>query len=309
MNSTLVVVVCDRDLWNFELLVKSMGKFMEPCRCIFIYNEDGSKMKFFKKWYAEFCEPYLKKFLVRVLHKDYFFHDYSLDDQDFRLLSEPIYNQQLLKLFVSEIIVTEKYTVLDCKNFITRPCKLADIKQTYPENITFADHYLLGFVLACCAKLDVRFTTKKEFKLSANITPFIMHKKKVAKLIKHFDGKKNLHIWMLNWCHEHSNMAEFYLYEIFCIAKGMQDMGEVLSNTITIWEHSFSESHMLPGIEFYVKYEEELGRRMGFKFYVAGLHTHTRDYINPEDIHTLLKYYNMDDCYPVSRGAPFKKIK
>ena len=104
-------------------------------------------------------------------------------------------------------------------------------------------------------------------------------------------------------------MAEFYLYEVFCKAKDMQDIGEVLSNTITIWEHSFSEAHMLPGLEFYVKYEEELGRRMGFKFYVAGLHTHTRDYIDPVDIHTILKYFNMDDCYPISRGAPFKKIK
>lgn len=307
MNSTLVCVVCDRDLWNFELLVRSISKFLQPCRLIFIYNEDASRHRFFKKWYKETCEPLLKKFDVKVYHKDLFFCDYDLNDMEHRLHTEPVYNQQMLKLWVSELVTTEYYSVFDCKNFIVEPCRLSDIKQTFPEDISHADHYLKNWCMVCCAKLDVRFRGVQHLKISSNITPFIMRKKNVAKLIKHFGGKKELHKWMLSWCGEDSNMAEFYLYEIFCIAKGIQNQGETLSNTLTIWEHCFKEPQMLKGLVFYTKFLQEAANRMGYKFYVAGLHTHTRKYIDPQDIQELLEYFNMLDCWP-ERGCPFKKI-
>ena len=307
MNSTLVCVVCDRDLWNFELLVRSISKFLEPCRIIFIYNEEKERHRHFKKWYDETCEPLLRKFDVRVYHKDLFFNDYNLNDMEYRLHTEPIYNQQLLKLLVSEYVTTEKYTVFDCKNFITKPCRLSDIKQTHPEDISFADHYLKTWCMVCCAKLDVRFRGVKHLHLSTNITPFIMKKKNVAKLIKHFKGKKELHKWMLSWCGDDSNMAEFYLYEIFCIAKDIQDPGDVPGNTITIWEHCFKDPMMLKGLVFYTKAQETAAKIMGWEYFVAGLHTHTRKYINPQDIKELLAYFEMEDCWP-ERGCPFKKV-
>lgn len=308
MNSTLVVVVCDRDLWNFELLVRSIHKFLEPCRLIFIYNEPEEKHVHFKKWYKQTCEPLLKKFDVKLFHKNRFFYDYDLNDMEHRLHTEPVYNQQLLKLWASEVVSTENYTVFDCKNFLTKPCRLSDIKQTHPEDISFADHYLRTWCIVCCAKLGVRYRGKEILKLSSNITPFIMNKKKVQKLIKHFKGKKQLHKWMLEWCNNESNMAEFYLYEIFCILKDMQDPGKVGSNTITVWEHCFKDPYMLKGLPAYVRKEEQLGKSIGIEFFVAGLHTHTRGYLDPDDIKLLLEYYNMLDCWP-DRGCPFRKIK
>ena len=306
MNSTLVCVVCDRDLWNFELLVRSIGKFMDPCRLIFIYNEERSKYKFFKEWYYATCAPVIKKFNTKLYHKDILFGDYDLDDVEHRLYTEPIYDQQLLKLFVHTLVETEYYTVFDCKNFITKPCRLTNIKQTKPENIAYADHYLRNWCMVCCAKLDVRYRGVEHLYLSSNITPFVMHKKTVAKLIKHFKGKKELHKWMLSWCGDDSNMAEFYLYEIFCISKNVQDPGQVPGNSLTIWEHCFKDPRMLKGLTWYVKTREEKAKFLEFEYYVSGFHTHTRKYLEPAEIYELLEYWKMEDCWP-KRGCPFKK--
>lgn len=307
MNSTLVCVICDRDLWNFELLVRSINKFLQPCRLVFIYNEDAERYPHFRKWYKETCDPLLVKFDTKLYHKDLFFNDYDLDDMEFRLHTEPIYNQQLLKLFVSDIVTTENYTVFDCKNFFVQPCRLSDVKQTHPEDISFADHYLRSWCMVCCAKLDVRFRGVQHLKLSTNITPFVMKKKSTQKLIKHFKGKKELHKWMLSWCGDYSNMAEFYLYEIYCIAKGIQDPGSVPGNTLTIWEHCFKDPRMLKGLDFYVKSEQHSAECMGYKYFIAGLHTHTRKYLDPNDIKELFTYFDMEDCWP-ERGCPFKKV-
>jgi hypothetical protein len=111
---------------------------------------------------------------------------------------------------------------------------------------------------------------------------------------------------MLSWCGEYSNMAEFYLYEIYCIAKGIQDQGNVPGNTLTIWEHCFKDPRMLKGLEFYIKSEEHNAALMGYKYFVAGLHTHTRKYLDPKDIKELFKYFDMEDCWP-ERGCPFIK--
>ena len=317
MNSTLVTVVCNRDLWNFELQVRSISKYLAPCRIIFIYNENPERWKEFKKWYALRCEPLLKKFEVKLFRKDSLFFDYNLDSMENRLFTEPIYDQQLIKLFVSEYVITENYTVIDCKNFFTKPCRISDIKQTKPENLEYADDKLYSFVIACAAKLGVRYTGRKNFLLSSNITPFIMKKKSVQKLIKHFKGKAAIHQWMLEWCNTDSNMAEFYLYEVFTKLKGIQDPGGCLSNTVTVWEHCFwfdenndaAEARaMTGGLDLYVRYEESLIEKLGQNVYVCGIHTHTREYIDPKDIKKLLAYYKMEDCWP-RLHCPFKKTK
>lgn len=293
MSRTLVAVTCDRDKWEFELLVRSMNKFLEPCKVIFVYNQNAEYVNAWKKFYKRSCEPYLKKFDVKILFKDDF---WSLADENH--LTPPELeghvDQQVIKLGVSKWVDTEHYVTIDAKNFFIKPTHINEIAQIIPAPTSWCEPNLKTWIVTCCETLTVA-VPQSDIRLTQNTTPYTMRTQSARDLVDYFGGISFLYKWFTIEARKSKHCAaEFFLYEIFTIRHGHRNLGSDTQNCITLWEHMHSVDHWR--FKNYINHIDHMQQR--YNVHLAGLHKGLRPYLTVEEITQILQKFNVQDIIP-----------
>ena len=295
MSRTLVVVTCNRDQWNFELLIRSMNKFLEPCKVVFVLNENQEHLKSWKKFYNQKCEPYLKKFEIKLLTKDNF---WTLADENH--LTPPELeghvDQQVIKLGVSEHIDIDHYVILDAKNFFICKTNINQICQIKPEPTGWCEPNLKTWIVTCCETLTVA-VPQGNMRLTQNTTPYIMRTQSAKDLVNYFGGIKFLFKWFTIEARKGKHCAaEFFLYEIFTIRFGYRNLGDDTQNCITLWEHMHSVDKWR--LKNYLSHIDHMYDR--YSVSVAGLHKGLWPFLTKEEITAILQKLNVGDIIPDS---------
>lgn len=295
-SHTLVVVTCISHRWNFELLCRSMCKFLEPCNFIIIINEDTDiKCKNWNKWYQKYIKKFLNKFNVTVLNKkDIFYFDF------FRNHPCGWTDQNILKICVANLIDTKFYVVLDSKNFFTNKLSLNEIKQVKPQNISWTEKILENWVKICCQKFNVNYTGPENFNLTPNITPYIIKTKLMRKMIKQFGNCENLYNWFWNTgSKDFVSPSEFFMFEIFTKSINQKNTNIFCTqNVAAIWKH-----HLDQKIDIINDINSQF---LYFDVKVSGIHSQLNKRITENDVKTILQTCNLHDQWP-STPSPFLK--
>lgn len=306
MSRTIVVVTCEKDKYEFELLCRSMQKFLTPSRVIIVCNEPDCTN--WIDWYKKSCEPVLKKHKVRLFKK----HDFwQLDDESHLhpLQKEGWIDQQVIKLAVANYINTPEYICLDSKNFFLRPCNTYNIKQCAPVSSDWAGDWRHKWIRICCEELGVPYPGE-HIKLIVNITPYIIKTKPARDLVEHFGGTKKFYRWFT----EKSiipeiSPGEFFLYEIWLIKHGLRnprDPSYIKGNNIAAvwgdvhhhrlkWELQDYIDNFQHHIEFY-------------DLYMGGIHRSLYPYLTEDMYKKLLESIDLDDCIPL-QPCPFNGLQ
>lgn len=293
MSRTLVVVACKRDHWEFELLVRSMNKFLEPCKVIFVYNENVEHLKAWNKFYKNKCAPYLTAFDVKILVKDDFWH--TTDENHLSPLElEGHVDQQVIKLGVSKYIETDYYVILDAKNFFIKSTSLNSIAQIKPAPTDWCEPNLKTWIVTCCETLTMA-VPQSNISLTQNTTPYIMRTKSASDLVDYFGGVSSLFKWFTIEARKGKHCpAEFFLYEIFTIRYGYRNIGDDTQNCISLWEHMHSVDRWR--FKNYIDHIDHMQQR--YNVNVAGFHKGLRPYLTTEEITIILHKLDCADIIP-----------
>lgn len=299
MSRTLVVVTCNRDQWSFEMLCRSMDKFLEPCKVIFIYNHSSEEHNKWRKFYKRVCQPHLSKFDVQVLNKDNF---WSVEDECHlqTLQLEGWVDQQVIKLGVAEFVETEDYVVLDAKNFFFKPTCITDIQQIKPEPTDWCEPILKNWIITCCETVGYPIPSSA-IKLTQNITPYVINTQNALMLLKYFGGTRFLFKWFsIEARKERHSPAEFFLYEIFTKLYGIPDEGTTTQNCIAFWEHMHTRQRWR--LKDYLNFIDHIDTM--YDVNVASFHKGMVPYWTRGDVITILKKLNCADIMPAGE-MPF----
>ena len=302
MSRTLVVVTCKRDQWNFELLCRSMGKFLEPCKVIIVYNESAETSNSWEKFFKRHCKPFINNFDVKLMYKEQF---WQLSDENHLTEMEKSgwVDQQVLKLCVAEQVETEFYLVLDSKNFFIASTNINHIKQIQPESTDWCEPILKNWITTCCETFDVTLPSTP-IKLTQNTTPYLLRTKSAKDLVEFFGGSKFLYKWFsLEARKEKHGPSEFFLYEIFTMRYGYRNLGDTKQNCIAFW--SFMHTREKWARKDYILHIDNLKSLYFIK--VAGIHSLLRPYWTEEFVRDILYHLNCGDIIP--DGMPFIKSK
>lgn len=313
MSRTLVVVTCERDTWEFELLCNSMEKFLEPCKVIFVYNENQPSVSKWKKYFEKNLRPKLSKFDITILHKDDF---WSLDDESHLtpLEKEGHVDQQVIKLAVSKHVTTNDYIVFDAKNFFIAPCYIEQIGQIIPAPTDWCEPILKNFIVTCMETFNLK-QPEGNVRLTQNTTPYTFSSTTARKLVHYFGGTVSLYKWFTIEARKDKHCpAEFFLYELFSIRHGeSRNLGSVKQNSITLWEHMATKDRWT--LQDYVNHIYDMKKT--YDVYVAGLHKGLRPFLTDREIKFLLQRLGVGDILPkmpipftghLKSALPLKKI-
>lgn len=295
MSRTIVVVTCEKDQYEFELLCRTIRKFLEPSRLIFICNEHNCEKWF--TWYNEVIAPLLKKHKVK-LFKKHDFWDYTHEEHIHVLQREGWVDQQVIKLAIAKHVTTKEYICVDSKNFFIRPCNTLHIKQAEPISSDWAGELRLNWIKFCCETLNVRYPGE-HIKLTGNITPYIIDTKQAQALVTHFGGSELFYVWFItNAVPEAISPGEFFLYEIWLIKNGLRllkDPKYVKQNIYAIWgdiQHNLLHFEYKDYVESYIEHIEL------FDCYMASIHRSMYPYWTKELYFKLMKTIGLEDCIP-----------
>jgi len=293
MSRTLVVVTCDRDRWGFELLCRTMQKYLQPCPVIFIINEEAENVASWNAWYTENCKPFLDKFVVRLFQKNQFWT--AQDECHLTDLEKGGWdNQQVLKLCISKHVTTEHYLVLDSKNFFIRPTYIEEVKQIFPQPTDWCEDILANWIDTCLETFTLE-KPHKPIRLTQNTTPYLLRTKSAKDLVAYFGGNGGLFKWFtIEARKDKHSPSEFFLYEIFTIRFGYRNTGDAKHNCVAMWEHMVADEKMTN--QDFVKFFTFQTNIIGAK--VAGIHSGLRKYWNTKDILFILKRLGVHDCMP-----------
>lgn len=279
--STIVVVTYDNDNWWFEMLCKSIFKYLEPCKFLVVYNGDT-----FDLWYKffDYCNKnYLKDFDVTLKTKDTYLsgtYNYGYIDQ------------QIIKLEVSKDINTDCYVILDSKNFFFRNCKIENIKnENHRENFIIGPNYK-NFCIATAKIFGIKWLAFQRQPL----TPYVMQTDIVRKicqqvdLYSHFYKYNKLPKYIPDNFLNKESVSEFSLYEIYCQKIGFIEE-EVKQNNCTEAVGSINEEKW-----FNVQSED---------IYVCGLHRTLLESWRQKDVIKVLETLQCVDILPTYSDNPF----
>lgn len=300
MTRSLMVVTCDKDEWNFQLLCRSMEKFLEPCKFIIVYNESVNQFRGWQKFFKRKCLPHLSKFDVKVMHKGNFWNDVDechLTD----LEKEGWVDQQVIKLGVAEHIDTEHYVVIDAKNFFVKHTHLTDIGQIKPEPTDWCEPILKNWIVTCCETFEL-VVPERPIRLTQNTTPYIIRTESAKDLLKFFGGVKFLYKWFtLEARKEKHSPAEFFLYETFTMRYGYRNNGNCLGNCMAFWEHMHTQQHYRT--KDYLNHIDHMFERYDVR--VAGIHRIMRSIWTQDQASIILNKLNCGDILPAGE-LPFQ---
>lgn len=303
MSRTLVVITCKRDQWNFELLCKSLEKFVDPCKIIFIYNESAEDFKYWQKvFYRHRCMPHLGKFDITLMYKDQF---WTLDDENHLTNMEKCgwTGQQVIKLAVSKFVQTDFYLVLDAKNFFIDHTSIDNIRHIKPEPTDWCEPILKNWIVTCFETFDL-LPPEKPVRLTQNTTPYIVRTESAKSLVDLFGGSNFLYKWFtLEARKEKHSPSEFFLYEIFTMRYGHRNLGDTQQNCIAFWEHMHTIQRWKPRDYFhFIEMQKNL-----HNVKVAGIHGGMKPIWTNGFAIEILNKLNCGDIIP--EDLPFKKDK
>lgn len=293
MSRTLVVVTCERDKWEFELLCNSMEKFLEPCKVLFVYNENQELVKPWTDYFEKKLRPKLTKFDVKIMYKSQF---WTLNDECHLtdLEKEGHVDQQVIKLGVSKYITTNDYIVFDAKNFFIAPCYIEQIGQIIPEPTDWCEPILKNWITTCIETFNLTHPISN-VRLTQNTTPYIFNATSARNLLKYFGDTVSLYKWFTIEARKDKHcIAEFFLYEMFTIRHGGRNLGSVKQNSITLWEHMATRDKWK--IQDYVNHINHMKKY--YEIYVAGLHKGLRKHLTAHEIKFLLSRLGVQDILP-----------
>lgn len=301
MSRTLMVVTCDKDEWNFQLLCRSMEKFLQPCKFVIVYNESVDRYRNWRKFFKRKCLPHLSKFDVKVMHKG----DFWTDEDECHLTEiekEGWVDQQVIKLGVSEHIDTEHYVVIDAKNFFVNYGYIEEIQQIKPAPTDWCEPILKNWIVTCCETFEL-VVPEKSISLTQNTTPYIIRTESARNLLKFFGGVKFLYKWFtLEARKDKHSPAEFFLYETFTMRYGYRNTGNGLQNCISFWEHMHTQQHYKT--EDYLNHIDHMYERYNTR--VAGIHRIMRSIWTQKQAILILDKLNCGDILPEG-DLPFRK--
>ena len=285
---TLVIVTCDRDRWEFDLLCRSIYKFLEPSKIIVICNENDDEYNKWEIWFKQRCSPVLYRHSVKVMKKrDFWQREHESHLQDLQL--EGWIDQQVIKLAVAKYVTTPEYICLDSKNFFIRPCSLMDIQQQEPVDSSWMGDFRENWVKLCCNEFGIVYPGMT-IKLTVNITPYIVQTKPTRKLVNHYGGAEQFFIWFSTVCIPDTVCAsEFQLYELWCIKHSIRPIKSkqyVRSNIQAFWGDIHHEQMKLTVQDYIDTVKQEIDYN---NIYLAGLHKTLRPYLTSEDVKEIFR--------------------
>lgn len=299
MDSTLVVVTCQRDKWNFDLLCRSIGKFLKPCKIVFVYNESVDQFRSWKKTFKRQYLPYLIKFDVNVMYRDQF---WTAQDENHLTDMEKCgwTGQQVIKLAVSKYVTTEHYLVLDAKNFFIDHTALSQILQIYPETTDWCTPILKNWIVTCFETFDLQMPSHT-VRLTQNTTPYWIRTDSARNLVDFFGGSGFLYKWFtLEARKARHSPSEFFLYEIYTMRYGHRNLGRTHQNCVAFWEEMHTQEHYK--IKDYLNFADHIKT---FNARVAGIHGAMRHIWTNDQAYRILCHLGVADLVP--DNMPFKK--
>lgn len=299
MSRTLVIVTCDRDRWELELLCRSIHKYLEPSRIIIVCNEYNDTYDHWLPWFKKRCEPLLYKHKIRIMKK----HDFWNSEHESHLHEQQLegwVDQQVIKLSISKFINTPEYICLDSKNFFIRPCNTMTIKQQEPVDSSWMGEWRENWVKICCDEFGITYPGMT-IKLTVNITPYIVGINQARSLVDYFGGMEKFFVWFSTICiPDKISPSEFFLYELWCIKNGVRPIKSstyVRSNVLALWAdiHHVKLNWKVKDYIKNIKSEIELNN-----IHLVGLHKTLRPYLNEDNIREIFKAIDCEDIIPLS---------
>ena len=266
-----------------------------------IFNENDEHYESFLQWYRYFCKKDLLGHNVKLYKKTDFWPP-EAENHLRPLQLDGWVDQQVIKLLISKRITTPEYVVFDSKNFFIRDCTLDDIRQVHPANIGWTHEHLENWVKTCCKHYDLHYPGR-QMKLTQNITPYIIGTKYAQDLVNEFGSDEKFHFWFTDLSrHDKLNPAEFFLYEIYTMKKGVRNRGTTGQNTFSIW--SFMHDDYEWKIPDYIKaLQHEITTR---DIKVSALHKRMREIFTIDDVIEIYKSIGAEDIIPLI-NHPFLK--
>jgi len=212
-------------------------------------------------------------------------------------------NQQVCKILVAYKIDTPYYVCIDSKNFFFKYTEIDNLKQTQQETIQWMDSWLLNWTKKMCSQFDVEFTKTYKFKLTQNITPFVLDTTMVKSLVEHFGSKKDFfdNFFELKLPSNSVSPSEFVMYDIWCKSQHYVNKETTVQNSATIWNHAYdySEQHNTTFYEMVLLSYDHFG------ITVTGLHSSLKGKFTISDCVHFLNKIHCRKFLPTSVDYPF----
>lgn len=300
MSRTLVVVTCQRDQWGFEMLCRSMEKYLKPCNVIFICNDTVEYQGIWRKLYNKHYKHHLRKFDVRILVKEDFWNE-SAENHLHPMEKEGWVDQQVIKLGVADYVKTKEYVILDAKNFFISDLYLEEIQQVMPEPTGWCEPILKNWIVTCAETMGLEVPAS-QIRLTQNITPYIFNTQLAQELLKFFGGTVFLFKWFtLESRKPKHSPAEFFLYEMFTIKNDWRNLGTTKQNCIAFWQHMHIDQKFR--LKDYIKHTRETREMYDPK--VASFHKGMVPYWTETDVLQITKELGCLDIMPTLHQMPF----
>lgn len=288
-KNTLLIVTCKKDMWQFEMLIRSAYKFLQPCKIVVIYNESFDDYQEWLVWFKFLEKLFLKKFNVKT-----FFIE------DFMPLSKKHggwIRQQLLKVLAYKEIETEKYIILDSKNFFIDQCNLNSIQRCDLKSNWWSKD-LDGWVQECCDFFGYNYEGTC---LGPTITPFIFDKKIVQSMMQKWINQNHFIEWFTKLGRQDNvSASEFFMYEIFeqnntpfMIQPGIN------SNVSTIWHHDLNSQELRWHTQTILEKKQKHG------IHISGIHFTVLQKYKKQDVQHLLRDLGCEIILPSTIDYPF----
>lgn len=283
-KTTLVIVTCVKDKWQFEMLIRSLYKFVSPCQISIVCNELDNDYDKWMIWFYQLQKLFLKKFDVKISK----LHDYTNEIDNYG----GWIRQQILKLFVSNAILTEEYIVLDSKNFFIKPTDITNIKRCAAHTNWRSDQ-LEKWIEYCCCEFEYPYN--KNIAVRSTLTPYIFKTHVVKALLQKWKSKQQFIEWFISTGRrQEATHSEFVLYDIFENYYGERnEVSDINFNFSTIWgkdivkeNNLYYHAHLI--LEKYKKYN----------ITVSGLHRSVFNYITLKELENFLKILHCEAILP-----------
>lgn len=293
-DKTLVLVTCCRDMWSFEMLAKSIRQNLMPCKIVIILNEEDIYFNAWIFWYKTAMERFFRHHKVAI-YKRSDVYDFEVPEEH---KQDGWVNQQILKLFASELVDTPEYVCIDSKNFFFKKTNINNIKQV-EQTTKWLYPYLEEWAKNCCNSLNVEYTGKDKFALTQNITPFVIKTEWCKKLIDNYSDKYSFfnNFFDLKLPSDSVGPSEFILYDIFCKKHNYTNTDTVKQNSAVIWDHCLDKHEEL---HVYVLEQYKL-----HGVTVSGFHASIKGRFTLEDCVRLLNRINSRQFLPKTVDYPF----
>jgi len=289
MNS-LLIVTCSRDAWGFEMLCRSIQKFLKPANIYIVINEQPEHVELWKFFYKHAIQKLLAEHTVKLFTREELYGFKTGWGH-----TDGWVHQQILKIFVSEHINDNEYLIVDSKNFFLEPTTVENIKQTKPTTGWMLPD-VEEFAKDVCNAFHYKYPGHKHLPVTQNITPFVVNTESCKQFTNTFGSKQEFYNWFMSLSYaDKNNPAEFVAYEIFCYSYNLETCNRLTDqNSATIWRHIVEELKTPNRIAHFIKQQQK-----DYNIKVSGFHGGLQGYLKHEHLKQILNLLNISDIWPI----------